>query len=564
MKKCIIIFCIVVSHLSFAQIKDYFIPRSEYLGKTFLFEGSWANEKGEFRNQQQVTYFLDASGNYKKYIIDQTYRYNVLFGQELRNHRFFNISSDRVAMIYSYTEGLSEELKDLGLINGNERLEIVLKPAPANWVDKTHKDETTYYSSVAGKLTTEYGFYDNCIIVTVKSKDNTGKSKWVEKGVYKFYYAFNLGLVKQELYYEGKLEGALTLSLVDTFSQYSFAAKEKKERERLLIENKKKQDAAELEAFLKERPTKIYNYAEIEPSEYNELKGRIEDAVYGSVTEAEKINLNFELNILLSVDLNTKSTSSIKYLNSSDRDFENELTSKISGILLRSATIKGYPINASCTIPISFSKNEGLYVVKFDGSEVSSDISSKIKQSINSDLLVKTSPAGTYNIKYSNITFNNNDKSTVTVIDFKGLGGAQCSLLSVVVPGAGDHFVKAKGSMFGKNISPWVTTVGSLALVGSGVYIMTLSDKNYALYHSSTNQSDIDKYYNLANDQNKIAWTTISVGAIIWLVDIFWVAKQGGKNTKESNQFKSKVGLAFKPILINNKDVGLSVSLKFK
>jgi len=569
MKKSITtIVCILILHLSSAQVKDYFIPSNEYIGKAFLFEAKWTNEKGEeFQSKNNVSYFLDPSGNYKKYSVEQEYRFNVPFGPELRTHKFFNISNGSVAEIYSYTEGLSEELKDLGLIKGNEIHEVILKSAPANWEDKTDKDVTDFYKSSTGKLITAYASYDDCLIVNVTSKSRTGKAKWAEKGMRKYYYAYSLGLVRQELYFEGKLvdvgTAGGTMTLVDNFSKYSFVERRKKEGERLQAELKQKQEEKELEVFLKERSEKIYSYSDIEPDKFNELKRRVNDDIYKEVTAYEKSNLDFNFDIKLSVDLNGKTTLNTNYAKSNSKDFEEIINSIVGRLILRPAIIKNYPVNATCELSISFSKSKELYTIKYDGRKIISGAPETTDEVIATELSSHSSPAGTYVIEYSGIKFNDKGTALIKPINYKSLGGGSFGLLSLIIPGSGDHFVKINGGMLGKKVSPWITTISSLGLVGAGVYLKSSSDKNYELYHKSTTQTDIDKYYDLANDQNKMAFTALGAGAIIWVSDIIWVTVQGNRNTKESNAFKRKTGLALKPTLLNNKDIGMSFTLKF-
>lgn len=162
------------------QVKDYFIPISEYFNETFLYQSEkWENEKGQFQVKNKVTYYKDPSGNYKKYIENTNYRYNVP-QISLKVHQFYYVSEEKVADIYSYIDGVSEKLDQEG-INNKDRNRIILKYPAATWTNKTDPDVAEYYKSEFGNLTTDYGEYNNCIIVTKTSKAKTAKLKWTEK-----------------------------------------------------------------------------------------------------------------------------------------------------------------------------------------------------------------------------------------------------------------------------------------------------------------------------------------------------------------------------------------------
>ena len=126
----------------------------------------------------------------------------------------------------------------------------------------------------------------------------------------------------------------------------------------------------------------------------------------------------------------------------------------------------------------------------------------------------------------------------------------------------GDYFINGgKGSMFGKKVHPIFTTIGAYAIIGTGIIFKSLSNKNYDLYHNSTNQSDIDKYYDLANSQNKTAWSIIGIGGVVWLADIIWVIKKGLDNNKIERDTRTKLNITFVPSYNNTFAFGLIYNL---
>lgn len=571
-KKFSVTLFIFISLTSFGQIKDYFLPSSEHFGRKFLFESRWTNDDGEeFYSKNEVSYFLDQTGNYKKYIRAQDFRFNVPYGSELRTHEFYNISNERVAKIYSYTEGLSEELQSIGKKLGfnieNEKYEIILKKAPNNWNHKFEEDVTTFYKSELGKLTTEHASYDRCIIVTVSQKSKSAKLKWAEKGINKYYYVQGLGLVKEESYFDGKLvEGGLglgTMTLVDNFSEHSFAVREQLENERIQAEIREKRAREELELFLQERQTKTYNYSQIQPNQYNQFERNLLEDLNSLAKDSELSNLEFDFNININFDLEGQFEIAQKFNTSNNNDFEISIGELISSSQLQAPRIRNYTVRATENLAVSLTKSTAIKKVKFDGQKITFGLEVKESNHVASELFKMAAPPGSYEIELTKINLNGTEYISSHIIDFRGLGGPVYGLLSLVVPGTGDHFVKVRGSTFSERVSPWFTTLGSLGLIGTGIFFKSTSNNNYQLYREATNQSDIDRYYDLANNQNKTGWLLIGVGASIWLADAILVTNQGLKNSKENRRFQNGAGLTIMPTMINSNSAGLSLLIKF-
>lgn len=100
---------------------------------------------------------------------------------------------------------------------------IVLKYPPANWVE-IDKDEVLeyHYSSSFDKLVTKYGEYD-CIKVVKKNKAIDLEFKEYENETEIWYYAKNIGLVKNEIWVtEDDINHTIIGTLHDECSKYSF------------------------------------------------------------------------------------------------------------------------------------------------------------------------------------------------------------------------------------------------------------------------------------------------------------------------------------------------------
>lgn len=113
-------------------------------------------------------------------------------------------------------------------------------------------------------------------------------------------------------------------------------------------------------------------------------------------------------------------------------------------------------------------------------------------------------------------------------------GGSNKALLSLACPGLGDYFVS-------KNKLGFLQTIAVASFIGYGIYLKSESNSNYNLYHTSYEQSAIDNYYNVANEQNKSANVFLTIGGIIWAEDIFYVFVRGSINDKLKKQLRNKM-----------------------
>ena len=114
---------------------------------------------------------------------------------------------------------------------------------------------------------------------------------------------------------------------------------------------------------------------------------------------------------------------------------------------------------------------------------------------------------------------------------------------SMLVPGWGDKYVRENGR-FGV-----MKTIGAYGLIGAGVGMHFLAEKQYAKYQEMAyniytlpqssprfmqiieeGRLDLVKNYNLANRYRRSAPILIGAGAAVWLYDVIWVAVKGRKS----------------------------------
>ncbi len=545
------------------QVKDYFIPTSEYFNETFLFQSEkWENEDGQFQVKNKVTYYQDPTGNYKKYIENSSYRYNVP-QMSLKVHQFYYVGEEKVASIYFYIEGVSEELDQMGL-NTRDKNQIILKYPSATWTDNTDPDVTEYYKSEFGKLTTDYGEYNNCIIVTKTSKAKTQNCKRAEKYSYKHYYAYKIGLVKTETFENGKLlkmEMGYGGTLVDNFSEYSYYQMKKEDAERLEIERKKKEEEGKLKAFLEERENTIYDYKSVEPDEYLEIEKKINSEIQSIYQQENLKNISFSIHAVFTTDTLFRNSNKLDVIGLDDNELKNKILTFLNSISIKPTYLNNYSVNSKAEYKFEFSQSTNTLSINKNDDELllrqgNSDIFNKHKSLLSRD--IRNNPNGKYQIKLDIIENNNEELKQIEYLDYKNYGGPTSAFLSILVPGTGDYLVNGgKGSMLG-NAHPIITTIGVYGFIGSGVYFKSQSNKNYNFYHKAINQEDINKYYDLANSQNKTAWTLIGLGGVVWIADIYWVIKTGANNKRVEKETRKKLNIVFVPSFNNSYSFALT------
>lgn len=535
-----------------AQVKDYFLPKPDYFNETFSYESEiWENNDGQFQVKNEIQYFRDRSGNYKKYAESNYYRYNVNT-MTLKAHMFFNISNEKVTQIAFYLEGISESLKASGFIDDINMNDIILKTAPSTWtIDKD--DAVEYYKSENGNLSTKYAKYDDCIIVTQTTKAKTKGAKWSENFKTKSYYAKGLGLVKTETYENGKLakaEVGYGGTLVDNFSEYSFYKQRiKEEQARINALNKKK-----LDDFLKSRDTLT-----VSSSNYNSFKSGIKKQIESELKNI-KTNTSVQIKAIYYTDYNGNPKNSVTITGNISAQNSARLKNELEKLKLTNEIMfDNYPVNTKADYNINCSTQYGECILKSNdfGVNIEGDRNSQIIADFNN----KNYPMGKYKANYSTVTIDNQDDLKISYVQTKGLGGSSAALLSVPFPGLGNYLVNGgKGSIFGKNASPLITTFLTYGLIGTGVYLNIESSNNYKSYHNATEQTEIDAFYDKANNQNKLSYIAFGTGAVLWIWDIAWTAKKGSENKRNNQRFKGEISL--NPCLYQD-GTGLCLTYKF-
>jgi hypothetical protein len=249
--------------------------------------------------------------------------------------------------------------------------------------------------------------------------------------------------------------------------------KQEKERE--------KEEAEQLKIFLVERKNTIYDYKVIDYTKYVNHKNLLEDRILKILQSNTNDDLDLDFSFTSIVDTNKITTYLFDYNKLSDKIFENNLKSEIEQTPMEPVYMNDYTINAKSSYYINYSKSIEQFSVKFLNNKIELKSGNEMKFNsyknyISSELNNGKNPEGTYKILFTSFNFNNKKGQSLKIIEYKGFGGPQYALVSLFIPGAGNHFVnKGKGSLLGKNVSPWITSIGTVGFVGSGIYLKTLS-----------------------------------------------------------------------------------------
>jgi hypothetical protein len=134
-----------------------------------------------------------------------------------------------------------------------------------------------------------------------------------------------------------------------------------------------------------------------------------------------------------------------------------------------------------------------------------------------------------WNFDKDNLEFEGNLKAVVTATPIiLHSGGPGYALLSVAVPGLGDHFVDDN------RVLPMVTTIGTLGLMTFGIIEKTQANKYYADYKQGASEEEILSLYDKANSAHHLYYLSTRIAAAAWIADIVWVYIKGKRNLSKS------------------------------
>ena len=122
----------------------------------------------------------------------------------------------------------------------------------------------------------------------------------------------------------------------------------------------------------------------------------------------------------------------------------------------------------------------------------------------------------------------NRDSNSYVVNTNRTPGGAGNMVLSMLLPGFGDHFVNEKD-----HFTPFLVTAAFAGSVYMAYTTMNAANLYYDNYLFTRTQSVMDENYKLAIDNRKQHELYFGVASAIWFFDVIHVASKGSKNTQK-------------------------------
>ena len=296
----------------------------------------------------------------------------------------------------------------------------------------------------------------------------------------------------------------------------------------------KDEEQRKMNAFLQERKHKVYDYEEIMKKEYvsldNDFKIKCEKILSSSKTNIKGV-------VYATYTIDTLGHTEIKVFfdsitnNAIKQSFEDMFNEK----KLKQPVINGYPVMAATVFRYNIEYQAGSIYIRKTPSGI--EVNNNVLQSYNittSEILPQKSPYGLfkYDLEVKNINGLNFKDSYLK--DFKGMGTGKCAILSLLIPGLGDHKVT-----YGEK-SGATRTLLTYGFLGLGALNKVASIKQYDLYHTATTQTSMNEYYEQASYYNAWFFIWSSVGLSIWTYDFFWVWVKGHKNKVKQDQFKKQ------------------------
>lgn len=311
-------------------------------------------------------------------------------------------------------------------------------------------------------------------------------------------------------------------------------------------------EVKDAQLFFRERKTKIYNYPDFNKKHWDKINSSITQDIKNYFSNKD-LAFNGTISYTYYIDTLGKTTRWSDSESASDVNIANSLRNLGSNYSLEPVYKQGYTFNAKGEMKMNvlFDKKKYFTIKKRYNNITKSEINNEKADEIY-DLLSKANAKGKFKVQILTRKINDIDYSENKIIGYKHIGGPSNAFLSLLVPGLGDKFVYDNN----KGLAIGIITYG---LIGAGVAAKFYSINEYDKYHKATVQSEIDKYYDNANNANYAFYGLLAGGAAIWVADIIKVAVKGSQNRKEGKAYKSQIGLTYYPTI---NSIGLSCSIK--
>lgn len=304
--------------------------------------------------------------------------------------------------------------------------------------------------------------------------------------------------------------------------------------------------------FLKERESTTYNYRNRFSLEYFKLDNKNKSTLTGILLETPNV-AETEIKIISQSDT-AGYTRNILETNLSDAALKHRITDMTNKIKL-DAQLNGYPVASEAFFDYTISSEETVIKIKkrFDKYSSKGNKHTNFQSEVTN--LLSVAPYGDFTVQFNKTTINGISHIESKVLKHKGVQGTSNALLSLLVPGLGDHRVTyGEKNGIGK-------TLLTYGLIGAGVGLKFYSNSEYDKYHAATTQEVMDEHYRRANYGNQAFYACVGAGAFVWISDIIWVWKKGAENSRASKRYRQwYLGTYYDPSV---QATGLSYTIHF-
>lgn len=298
----------------------------------------------------------------------------------------------------------------------------------------------------------------------------------------------------------------------------------------------------QVESLDKERKDTVYNYRLINATNYQNTKKKLSDLVleYAKKNDIQPCTITVIYHHSLGgyetkeISVSPNDYSLKSYL---ERNVPSLPVCKVYGLILAT--------EATFQIPVESVKTT-IHTAKRNYKEI------QTSEPLRTEIMSQMFNPGRYTIGYTTVCIDGMYYSFQKMLSYRNTGGATNALLSVAVPGLGQHKV-TYGEKTGIG-----TTLGVYGTIAAGVGFHLYSQSEYDKYHRATSQDDMNEHFKNAQDYQVMSYLFWGGAAIWWIYDVVDVYLQGKKNTdKYSN------GRAFVSYFPQNNGFGFGYTLNF-
>ena len=298
----------------------------------------------------------------------------------------------------------------------------------------------------------------------------------------------------------------------------------------------------QVESLDNERKDTVYNYRLVNATNYQNTKKELSDLVleYAKKNDIQPCTItviyhhSLRGNETKEISVSPNDYSLKSYL---ERNVPSLPVHKTFGLILATEAIFQIPVESVKTTT---------HTAKRNYKEI------KTTEPLRTGIRSQMNKPGRYTIGYTTVCIDGMYNSFQKMLSYRNTGGATNALLSVVVPGLGQHKV-TYGEKTGIG-----TTLGVYGTIAAGVGFHLYSQSEYDKYHQATSQDNMDEHFKNAQDYQVMSYLFWGGAAIWWIYDVVDVYLQGKKNTdKYSN------GRAFVSYFPQNNGFGIGYTLNF-